>query len=90
MPAQLWLLLLEVAHALDIEVRLESIEQPELNLRGGGLCRIKGKTVLFIDKRLNVEARLKGLGRAIKRYNIDEISMRPLARDFLENLTESF
>ena len=83
---QLWLMLIDLARRLDIEVRLERLEAPELVLAGGGLCLIRGRRVVFIDKHLNQEARLRQLAVALHGQDWEQHHMLPALRVFLDSL----
>ena len=86
MQAQpLWLMLTDLARRLDIEVRLEYLEAPELGLASGGLCLIRGRRVVFIDKRLNQEARILQLAESLRGQDWEQHHMLPALRALLDD-----
>jgi hypothetical protein len=77
----LWPLLTELAGQLNIRVRVERLEQAP-----GGLCRLKGQNFIFIDQRLNQDARTRCLALSMKELHLEQIYIKPLLRDYLEQL----
>ena len=87
MEAQkLWLLLNETARQLGVEVRLESLDEGEGYQVNGGLCRVEGRLVAFVDRRLPAETRAAQLGLALVGLDLESIYLRPVLRDFLAGL----
>ncbi len=67
-----------LAERLGVAVRFESIEGP------GGLCRIKGEQVLFVNKDLDADDQALVMGAALSRLDIDSVFMPPQVRELLE------
>jgi hypothetical protein len=72
---------MELAGRLNIKVRVERLEQAP-----GGLCRLKGQNFIFIDRRLSRDARTRRLALSMKELNLEQVYMKPLLRDYLEQL----
>lgn len=53
----------------------------------GCLCLIKGQKTIFVDKRLNTEARVKQLALCLGGQNLEQYYMLPALRHYLEGLT---
>lgn len=83
---RLWFLLSEVAAGLDIEVRLENLADDEEYQARGGLCRLAGRRVIFVDRRLPVEQRCRQLGRGLVGLDLDAIYLKPVVRAYLDEL----
>jgi hypothetical protein len=81
LPGNLWVLLLEAAAQLDIRIRVEKLEQTP-----GGLCRIKGQNVIFIDKTMDMEAKTRCLAQSLQQLNLELIYIKPRLRDYLRQL----
>lgn len=85
-PARLWMLLNELAGQMGVEVRLESLDYGEEYQVRGGLCRLGGGLVAFVDRSLPVSARILQLGRALNAMELDGVYLRPAVRDFLDEI----
>lgn len=83
---QLWLLLLNLARQMDIRVRLENLDQPDLSFNSGGLCLVNGRKVVFIDKRLPPRAQARQLGLCLLTQDVEQFHMLPAVRCFLDDL----
>lgn len=88
-PARLWMLLMELAGRLGVEVRLESLDGGEEYQVRGGLCRLGGGLVAFVDRGLPVPARTRQLGRALLTLELNGVYLRPALREFLDQLEDS-
>lgn len=71
--------LLDLAGKLGFQVRQEFLAG-----EGGGLCRLKGKWVLFIDTALPIRDRCEQAARALSSQNFDDIYLVPEIRDIIE------
>jgi hypothetical protein len=81
LQSSLWPLLMELAGQLNIKVRVEKLEHVP-----GGLCRLKGENLIFIDQGLNQDARTRRLALSIKELDLEQVYIKPLLRDYLEQL----
>ncbi|MBI5604426.1 MAG: hypothetical protein HY879_13855 [Deltaproteobacteria bacterium] len=50
----------------------------------GGLCRIRGKYVLFIDSRATTKEKISVTMEALKQFDLGDIQVMPGIRDLLE------
>ncbi len=63
-----------------IEIRHES-----LGGEGGGLCRLKNKTVFFVDSQGSGREQARQCARALREIvDIDSIYLKPVVREFVE------
>ena len=76
-----------LAHALGIDVRYESMEG-ETSFSSGGLCRIKDKQVIIVNHRAPIGEKIQTLARALKRFDLSQVYIRPALRDLLEGAAE--
>jgi hypothetical protein len=83
---RLWFLLGEVAERLGVEVRLESLGGAEDLPARSGLCRLRGRWVIFVERRQDLAWRCRRLGRALLSMDLEGVYLRPAVRDFLEGL----
>lgn len=73
----------ELADRLGIEIRYENVtgdEAPGV----GGLCRLKGATVLIIHSQAPLRDKIELLIEVLKRFPIGDLYIRPVIRELLE------
>lgn len=83
---RLWTLLSELAAQLDVEVRLDQLNGGEEYQVRGGVCRLGGRLVAFVDRRAAQGGRNRQLGRALAGLGLDEVYVKPALREFLDGL----
>jgi hypothetical protein len=83
-PAHLLDELLHAARRLGVEVRSEPLETPAT--MGGGLCVVRGASLVLIDQRAPLPDRLRALARALVELESETIYMAPEARELVEAL----
>ena len=76
--------LLHAAARLGVEVRTEPFETPAT--LGGGLCVVRGETLVLIDQRAPLPDRLRVLARALVELQSETVYMAPEARELIEAL----
>ena len=67
-----------LATDLAIELRYDALEGR------GGLCKYGGKTYLIVNRSLSVQERIHLLSRALSRFPLDDVFLRPQIRELLE------
>jgi hypothetical protein len=77
-------LLEDLAHSLGIEIRYEPIKK-EGSFYPGGLCLFKGKYLLVLNPKATVGDKIETLARAVKRFDLSHVYLRPGLREFLED-----
>jgi len=70
--------LAELSEKLGIEVRWEGL------LGDGGICELRGKRYLFVDRSLDLKTQLDVMATALCEEPLDEIYILPEARQLLE------
>ncbi|MBW2094937.1 MAG: hypothetical protein JRI80_08605 [Deltaproteobacteria bacterium] len=70
---------------LGIEIRYETIEN-EIPFSPGGLCRLGDRYVLIINKAIRKQEKIQTLGRAVTRFDLSTVYLRPGLRAFLSQL----
>jgi hypothetical protein len=71
----------ELAYKLGLEVRYEIlVEEGEPGSMRGGLCRVKDRRVIFVDKRLGPIDRCAALAEALGTFDLSGIFVPPVAR----------
>ena len=66
----------KLAHRLGMEIRYTAVGP-------SGLCSVKGKQILFIDRSLDSAARIEMLVREFKTLNLEGMFVVPLIRRLL-------
>jgi hypothetical protein len=74
--------LLRAAARLGAAVRVEPFETPAT--MGGGLCIVRGATLVLIDQRAPLPDRLRALARALLDLQSETVHMAPEARELIE------
>ena len=72
----------DLAHQLGIAIRHFKFIRDESSGRGG-LCRLRGEYVLFIDSLATTKEKIWVTLEALKRFNLGDIETDPLIRDLL-------
>ena len=72
-----------LAHTLEIQIRYEVIES-ETAFPSGGLCRIRDKQVIIVNTKATVGEKVQTLTRALRRFDLSNIYLKPALRDLLE------
>jgi len=74
------------AEQLGVEIRFEPLEGDGV-LSSGGMCRIRGKTVIIVNKKSSVGDQVRTVVRALRRIERGQIYLRPGIRVLLESET---
>jgi hypothetical protein len=72
----------ELADNLGVKIRYEILKR-DVGLQRGGLCRLKGEYLLFIDSKATTKERIDGLARTLGRFELDKVYIKPGLREFL-------
>jgi hypothetical protein len=73
----------ELADKVNITIRYVSLKNED-PATFGGLCRIKEQPVLFLHAKAKVIRKITLITEALKRYDVDEIYLRPALREHLK------
>jgi hypothetical protein len=76
-----------LAYKLGITIRHDKVNRDESSGRGG-LCRIRGDYVLFIDSQATTKEKIRVSIEALKQFNLADIQVMPLIRDLLDGPKE--
>ena len=74
--------LLETSEKLGIIVLEKNFRNAGVRVESG-MCKIKGKTHIIIDKHKRTKEKNQILGRCISTQEIDDIYLIPVVRDYL-------
>ncbi|RJX31289.1 MAG: hypothetical protein C4525_12045 [Desulfarculus sp.] len=83
---RLWFLLSELAARLDIEVRVEPLAAEDEYAVRGGLCWLRGRPVIFVERRQEPSQRCRQLGLALQGLALEGVYLRPAVREYLDGL----
>ena len=67
----------ELADNLGVKIRYETLKR-DVGLQRGGLCRLKGEYLLFIDSKAATNEKIESLARTLGRFDLDKVSQRGL------------
>jgi hypothetical protein len=81
--------LIELAEKLSVKVIIKNMQDEEFTIRGG-MCSLKGETLILIDSRSSFEEKIKIFCRELKKFNLDNIFISPQLREILEDDHEPF
>ena len=80
--AQLLQTLEAVADDLGVEIRREDLEGSR-----GGLCRLRGRPCILVDRDLTLPERVDLVARSLARLPLDGVYMPPVVREYVEERT---
>jgi hypothetical protein len=72
-----------LAHTLEVQIRYESLES-ETTFPTGGLCRIKDKKYIIVNESASTGEKVRTIAKALRRFDLSRIYLKPALRDFLE------
>jgi hypothetical protein len=79
----------ELLERFNIRIRYETVKQDEDWVKVlGGLCLLRGEYVLILNSNTTAEDRIEILGRALKHFDLDQIYIRPVLREFLDEIPQ--
>lgn len=73
----------DLARKLGVEVVYQRLGTEEYSSEGG-LCKVKGKYKIFLDRSEPIETRIQILARALSPFNRDHVYLLPCVREILE------
>ncbi len=71
-----------VAEGLEIEVRYETLRR-EARYNPGGLCRVRGRPVIIVNRKAPLQDKVRVLAAAVQRFDLSGVYLRPGLRAFL-------
>ncbi len=69
----------EIAEKLSISVQYDDLMGMDIRVKGG-LCKLRGKNVIIMDRRTLPRERIDLLARALRQFDLSSISMKPYVR----------
>jgi hypothetical protein len=72
-----------LAHTLGIQIRYEILEG-ETPFQSGGLCRVREKQFIIVNVVATTGEKVHTLARALGRFDLSQIYLKPALRDLLE------
>jgi hypothetical protein len=76
-----------LAHNLGVRVRYERLES-ESAFPAGGFCRVKEKQYIIINAAASPAEKARTLARALNRFDLGGIYIKPAIRDYMEGLAQ--
>ncbi len=78
----------EIAEKLSIAVQYDDLLGMDFNVKGG-LCKLRGKNVIILDRRTPPRERIDLLARALRQFDLSSISMKPYVRLIIGDRSET-
>ena len=77
----------EVAERLGMTIRYERLGDDDFEVKSGR-CRLKGRNMLLIERRLDLKERIEVLRRELRPMNLSGIYIKPFLRAVIEEAEE--
>jgi hypothetical protein len=72
----------EIAEKLSIAVQYDDLMGMDFKVKGG-LCKLRGRHVVIIDRRTPLAERIDLLARALRQFDLSSVFMRPYIRSII-------
>ena len=82
-PEQLYQHLKDLAEKLNISVSEQSFRKTSGVRAKSGLCKVKGKYLFVMDKRLSIQVKIKELSTCLANMPHEDLYVIPAVRDLL-------
>lgn len=83
-PEQTYQDLKELAEKLGVVVSEQNFRSTGIKAKSG-LCKVKGKNILIIDKKLPIQDKNEVIASCLSKLSHEDIFMVPALREFLES-----
>ncbi len=75
----------ELAEKFGIQIRYEAINLDEESIYvTGGLCELRGRSLIIINSRSTIKERIRTLAEALRHFDLDQVYIRPAIRELLD------
>jgi len=74
-----------LAQDLGVQIRYEYLEE-ETSFPGGGLCRLGDQHLIIVNARATIGEKVQTLARAMKRFDLGQVYLKPAVRDLLDGV----
>ncbi len=78
----------EIAEKLSIAVRYDDLMGVDFKIRGG-LCKLRGKPIIIMDRRTPLGERVDLLVGALRQFDLSSVFIRPYIRSIIAEGSES-
>lgn len=82
-PEQIYQELKNLAEKLDIQVSEENLKTAGIKVKSG-LCKVKGKTMIILDKHKSTHKKVKILASHLAEFPCENVFIVPAVRELLE------
>ena len=83
-PYQIYQALKELAEKLDVTVSEQNLRSTGIKVKSG-ICKVKGKNILIMDKKLSFKDKNEILAACLNKLPHENIFMVPALREFLDS-----
>jgi len=77
----------DAAARAGLEIKYDNLEDEEMTIQSG-MCVLKNRRLLLVDKRLGPPQRARVIARVLSRMDLENIYLPPMARQIIEDATE--
>jgi hypothetical protein len=88
-PDQTYQDLKELAEKLNVGVSEQNFRSTGIKAKSG-LCKVKGKNIILIDKQLSLQDKIEVLASCLSKLPHEDIFMVPALREFLDSFHSPF
>ena len=78
----------EIAERLSIDVQYDDLMAGDITVKGG-LCKLRGRHVIIMDRRTPPPERIEVLVRALRQFDLTSLFMKPYIRSIIGGGLES-
>jgi hypothetical protein len=78
----------EIAERLSIAVRYDDFIGMDFKVKGG-LCKLRGRNFIIMDRRAPIGERIDLLVRVLRRFDLSSVFLRPYIRSIIGESAES-
>ena len=78
----------EIAEKLSIDVQYDDLMEADFKVKGG-LCKLRGRHVIIMDRRTPPKERIELLARALRQFDLSSLFIKPYIRSIIGEGSES-
>ena len=77
----------ELAERFGVQIRYDAINLDEESIHvTGGLCELRGVSLIIINSKLTTKERIRTLAKALRHFDLDQVYIRPALRELLNEV----
>ncbi len=72
----------EIAEKLSIDVQYDDLMEADFKVKGG-LCKLRGRHVIIMDRKTPPKERIELLARALRQFDLSSLFIKPYIRSII-------